>query len=178
MAVRTFTMPSPLSEALNVKPPTMGADHALSLTHSTSQQNGGMQEPETPQKHKGVTFASQEKLPKLPIPDIESTCQKYLESLKPLQSPREHHDTALAVHDFLKSDGPELNERLKKYATGKTSYIEQFCKPIFSHFVLRLSDTVRRVRLLLEFRQPRRTEPEPLLPSGGRPDPCPEQSSD
>jgi len=27
----------------------------------------------------------------------------------------------------LKSEGPELQERLKKYANGKTSYIEQFC---------------------------------------------------
>ena len=75
-----------------------------------------------------VTFAHQDKLPKLPIPDLKSTCEKYLNALKPLQSPREHQETVHAVHDFLEGEGPELNERLKRYATGKTSYIEQFCE--------------------------------------------------
>ena len=75
----------------------------------------------------GITFASQDKLPKLPIPDLDASCRKYLEALRPLQSGREHNDTRAAVEDFLKSEGPELQERLKKYATGKTSYIEQFC---------------------------------------------------
>ena len=75
-----------------------------------------------------ITFANQEKLPKLPIPDLESTTEKYLSALKPLQSPREHQDTIRVVKGFLQKDGPELNERLKKYASDKTSYIEQFCE--------------------------------------------------
>jgi carnitine O-acetyltransferase len=80
-------------------------------------------------KHKpGITFAAQDKLPKLPIPDLDGSMTKYLQALKPLQSPREHAETQQAVDEFLKSEGPELQERLKKYATGKTSYIEQFCK--------------------------------------------------
>lgn len=80
------------------------------------------------QEHKpGITFAGQEKLPKLPIPDLENTCKNYLAALKPLQSHREHEETAAAVQEFLKSEGPELQEKLKKYATGKSSYIEQFC---------------------------------------------------
>lgn len=76
----------------------------------------------------GVTFAHQEKLPKLPIPDLETTCEKYLTALKPLQSHREHADTRHAVNEFLRQEGPELQEKLKKYAEGRTSYIEQFCK--------------------------------------------------
>ena len=76
----------------------------------------------------GVTFASQEHLPKLPIPDLGQTCQRYLEALEPLQNSREHKDTERAVHEFMRSEGPELDERLKKYADGKSSYIEQFCK--------------------------------------------------
>lgn len=80
----------------------------------------------------GVTFAHQEKLAKLPIPDLESSCEKYLQALKPLQSAREHSDTKQAVQDFLVKDGPELQEKLKKYAEGRTSYIEQFCKSTFS----------------------------------------------
>ncbi|KAI9792334.1 MAG: hypothetical protein M1816_002559 [Peltula sp. TS41687] len=82
----------------------------------------------------GVTYAYQDKLPKLPIPDLESTCKRYLEALKPLQSAREHEDTVAAVQEFLKKDGPQLQERLKKYATGKSSYIEQFWYDSYLNF--------------------------------------------
>ena len=76
---------------------------------------------------KNLTFANQDSLPKLPIPDLEDTCRRYLESLSPLQSPREHAESKAAVEDFLKTDGPALQEKLKTYASSKTSYIEQFC---------------------------------------------------
>ena len=76
----------------------------------------------------GATFAAQENLPKLPIPDLDATCKRYLEALEPLQSSREHRDTEHAVRDFLRAEGPELQDKLNKYATGKSSYIEQFCR--------------------------------------------------
>lgn len=75
----------------------------------------------------GITFAAQDKLPKLPIPDIDATCKNYLAALDPLQSAREHQDSERAVEEFLRVDGPELQEKLKKYSAGKSSYIEQFC---------------------------------------------------
>lgn len=76
----------------------------------------------------GITFAAQDKLPKLPIPELASTCQRYVDALKPLQSARERAETQIAVREFLQQDGPDLQEKLKSYAQGKTSYIEQFCK--------------------------------------------------
>lgn len=79
------------------------------------------------QSKPGITFAAQDKLPKLPIPDLEATCKKYLISLDPLQTAREHHDSERAIEEFLKTDGPVLQDKLKQYAEGKTSYIEQFC---------------------------------------------------
>ena len=75
----------------------------------------------------GVTYAHQDKLPKLPIPDLEVSCERYLAALSPLQSAREHAETRHAVQEFLRNEGPELNEKLKKYAEARTSYIEQFC---------------------------------------------------
>jgi carnitine O-acetyltransferase len=75
----------------------------------------------------GITFGAQDKLPKLPIPELESTTGRYLEALKPLQSPREHAETKHAVNEFLREEGPDLQDKLKRYAQGKTSYIEQFC---------------------------------------------------
>ena len=81
-----------------------------------------------PNSRPGITFAHQDSLPKLPIPDLDSSCKKYIAALKPLQSPKEHNDTVHSVEDFLKSDGLVLQEKLKKYASGKANYIEQFCK--------------------------------------------------
>lgn len=75
-----------------------------------------------------MTFANQDSLPKLPVPDLENTCRRYLDSLAALQSPREQADSKAAVEDFLKTDGPVLQEKLKNYASSKTSYIEQFCE--------------------------------------------------
>lgn len=77
----------------------------------------------------GLTFANQHKLPKLPVPDLEVSCRKYLESLEALQTEREHAASKAAVEEFLKNDGPALQEKLKNYASSTTSYIEQFCMP-------------------------------------------------
>ncbi|KAL8300405.1 hypothetical protein RB593_009986 [Gaeumannomyces tritici] len=82
----------------------------------------------------GITFAAQDKLPKLPIPDLEKTCEKYLAALRPLQSPREHAETRHAVREFMRAEGPELQEKLKKYAEGKSSYIEQFWYDSYLNF--------------------------------------------
>ena len=80
-----------------------------------------------PKYQPGITFAAQDRLPKLPIPELQSSLKKYKDVLKPLQNDKEQADTASAVESFLQDEGPELQARLKKYATGKTSYIEQFC---------------------------------------------------
>lgn len=148
--VRIFTVPKSLGETLSAPPsrtkvapstssrqiprsvPTTNADllnaipQAARLPASASgKKEMGLTEDKS---YPGVTFAHQEKLAKLPIPDLESSCEKYLQALKPLQSAREHSDTKQAVQDFLVKDGPELQEKLKKYAEGRTSYIEQFCE--------------------------------------------------
>lgn len=90
--------------------------------------NRGIGKEDETVESKGITFANQNSLPKLPIPDLESTCSKYLEALAPLQSTKEHEATRVAVKEFMEAEGPGLQEKLKKYATSKSSYIEQFCK--------------------------------------------------
>lgn len=79
------------------------------------------------QSKPGITFAAQDRLPKLPIPDLEATCKRYLASLDPLQNAREHADSERAVREFLETEGPDLQAKLKSYSEGKSSYIEQFC---------------------------------------------------
>jgi carnitine O-acetyltransferase len=172
MASRKFTSPTSLDQKLAEMPKDNGAAEktverseaaAVTETQSYSRQ---AREPlaasKSAQSKPGVTFAAQDKLPKLPIPDLESTLQKYLTALEPLQSGREHRATEDAVSEFMHNEGPQLNERLKLYATGKSSYIEQFCmqKTILSKGAI--TDETR-VRLLPELRQSGRAQPQSFL---------------
>jgi carnitine O-acetyltransferase len=72
------------------------------------------------------TWAHQIKLPKLPIPPLEDTCQRYLTALKGLQDEQEHEKTKRVVESFLHGDGPRAQEMLNEYAKNKDSYIEEF----------------------------------------------------
>lgn len=76
----------------------------------------------------GITFAAQDKLPRLPIPELHATLKKYLDALEPLQSHQDHVETERVIEEFLKRDGPELQHKLTSYAGDKSSYIEQFCR--------------------------------------------------
>jgi carnitine O-acetyltransferase len=132
--VRHFVMPKSLNESLSEPgQPQTASDSGRSLESAKEAANGFAKDQKEPLKYsgteskKGITFAAQDKLPKLPIPELDSTLRRYLTALKPLQSSREHAETQQAVEEFMKGEGPDLHERLKKYATGKTSYIEQFC---------------------------------------------------
>ncbi|MCJ1399576.1 hypothetical protein MMC11_002778 [Xylographa trunciseda] len=110
---------------------------SLNGSLASSQPPDGDTEHSSMQKSKpkpGITYAGQDKLPKLPIPELEDTCKRYLDALRPLQSHREQRETEAAVQEFLKRDGPILQEKLKKYATGKSSYIEQFWYDSYLNF--------------------------------------------
>jgi carnitine O-acetyltransferase len=96
----------------------------------------------------GITYAAQDNLPQLPIPDLESSCKKYLESLRPLQTPKEQHDSQASIKEFLRTDGPILQAKLKEYAHGKANYIEQFCEPNLSLVFRPTYANLVRVRLI------------------------------
>lgn len=140
MAVRTFTQPSSLLESLATAAKMSTSElngstrSEASAKESTQSFPAEAKEPlahsTNPNSKPGITFAHQDKLPKLPIPDLDGSCKKYIAALKPLQSPKEHNDTVMSINEFLKSDGPVLQDKLKKYASGKANYIEQFCKYI------------------------------------------------
>ncbi len=132
--VRHFTMPQPVEDRLyNI---TKGASVPNGPTDSKEITKQFTKEQQEPLKHsapdkreKGITFAGQDNLPKLPIPELEQSVKRYLAALRPLQTVREHAETQQACEEFLKGEGPELQDKLRRYANGKTSYIEQFCKP-------------------------------------------------
>lgn len=78
----------------------------------------------------GITFAAQHKLPKLPLPSLESSCQRYLKALKPLQSTQEHEASVAAVHTFIQGEGPILQAQLEEYNSRQENYFEHFCESI------------------------------------------------
>ncbi|KAF2471298.1 carnitine acetyl transferas-like protein [Lindgomyces ingoldianus] len=142
MAVRTFTQPRSLNESLAT---VMSGTEVNGVVRSEaaakeSQQSYPAEAKDplashtNPHSKPGITFAHQDRLPKLPIPDLDKSCQKYLSALKPLQSPKEHHDTIMSVQEFVKSDGAVLQEKLKKYANGRANYIEQFWYDSYLNF--------------------------------------------
>lgn len=69
-------------------------------------------------------------MPKLPIPKLEDTCQRYLRALQGLQDENEHARTKAVVQDFLTSgEGDRWQRRLEEYNENVDSYIEEFwCK--------------------------------------------------
>ncbi|KAI1095435.1 choline/Carnitine O-acyltransferase [Rostrohypoxylon terebratum] len=131
--VRIFAMPKSLGETLSASTsttptptPTQGKKTERPVNSDLKSRLPIMETiPERP-KAGGITFAHQDSLPKLPIPELEHSCKKYLAALKPIQGVREHAETKLAVEEFLRKDGPQLQKMLQEYAVGKTSYIEQF----------------------------------------------------
>ncbi|SAL98895.1 hypothetical protein [Absidia glauca] len=77
-------------------------------------------------EYQGQTFKYQDQLPKLPVPDLKATTDRYLAALKPLQGSQDHERTKEAVRTFLEKDGPDLQKKLLSYATTQSSYIEEF----------------------------------------------------
>ena len=65
------------------------------------------------------TFARQHELPKLPVPPLEETCDRYLRALEGLQDPKDHEETKRAVEDFLHGEGPLIQQRLIEWAQDK-----------------------------------------------------------
>ena len=134
---RYFTKPTSLLESMSsangkadgVSPTEAGTRSTEAAADTKDSFSKNSQEPiksKKPNIKPGITYAAQDNLPKLPIPELSSSMNKYLEALAPLQSNREHDETRAATREFETGEGKQLQEKLKKYATGKSSYIEQF----------------------------------------------------
>lgn len=69
----------------------------------------------------------QPSLPRLPIPELEKTCSRYLAAQRPLLNDDSFKKTEKLVADFCTTDGPKLQELLKAKdkANTHTSYISE-----------------------------------------------------
>ncbi|WVR04283.1 hypothetical protein IAU60_001283 [Kwoniella sp. DSM 27419] len=66
-------------------------------------------------------------LPKLPIPPLKDSLDRYLRALEGLQTAEEHARTKEVVEEFMQGgEGAKWQARLEEYAREKESYIEEF----------------------------------------------------
>lgn len=59
-------------------------------------------------------------MPKLPIPSLEESLERYLLSVRPLVNDNEYNETAAAVADFAEKQGPDLQIELEEL--NRTKY--------------------------------------------------------
>lgn len=58
----------------------------------------------------------QKSLPRLPIPNLEKTCERYLSALEPLVSAGELQSSRRLVQEFKDKDGPgELEQAIETF---------------------------------------------------------------
>jgi carnitine O-palmitoyltransferase 2 len=75
-------------------------------------------------KTKIPTYHFQPSLPRLPIPEVNDTCERFLFSAEPLVSEMEFQEAKDAVQDFLDNHAPALQETLvAKDKIDKSNYV-------------------------------------------------------
>jgi carnitine O-acetyltransferase len=78
----------------------------------------------------GRTFGNEDKLPRVPLPDLADSCDRFLEWCAPLLTPDEVKDTKAAVESFLRPDSPAqvLQTALEKYDACERvhSWLDEF----------------------------------------------------
>jgi carnitine O-acetyltransferase len=73
------------------------------------------------------TFDLEETLPRLPVPELPDTIEKYLRTLKPLTNEHEYARQVKHAQDFLVSVGPKLQQRLlERDKKEKYSWLEEW----------------------------------------------------
>lgn len=74
------------------------------------------------------TFGNEDRLPRLPMPPLEDTCERFISWCVPLMTAEELAATEIAVHSFQAADGPgrKLNHALKEAAHGAPSWLDTF----------------------------------------------------
>jgi len=77
---------------------------------------------------KGESFALQKDLPPLPVPELNETVAKYLQSVKPYikEDPEALQRQEALCQDLLNNQGPVLQQRLVQYAKGKRNWMSTF----------------------------------------------------
>uniref|UniRef100_H2ZAP8 Choline/carnitine acyltransferase domain-containing protein n=1 Tax=Ciona savignyi TaxID=51511 RepID=H2ZAP8_CIOSA len=72
------------------------------------------------------TFYNDERLPSLPVPTVEQTIEKYLDSCRAILSDEEYSKTYEICQKFKKQDAPKLQEKLLERSKSHKNWLEQW----------------------------------------------------
>lgn len=86
----------------------------------------GKQQKMKPTKVIGRMFAQQESLPKLPVPALDATLQKYLRTVRPLVSDEDFEQTKKYVEEFRRNSGPKLQKFLEERAAKEVNWLSEW----------------------------------------------------
>lgn len=80
------------------------------------------------QRSKVPTMHFQKSLPRLPVPELEKTGERYLKSLKPILTTNQYENAQKNTNDFITKDGKILQDKLvrKNKMNKHTSYISEY----------------------------------------------------
>ncbi|XP_052106150.1 carnitine O-palmitoyltransferase 1, liver isoform-like [Mytilus californianus] len=70
------------------------------------------------------TYYFQEVLPKLPVPDLNTSCDRFLASMRPILSDDDYRNLLTEVIDFKEKDGPILQSYLLQRATRTNNWLK------------------------------------------------------
>jgi len=78
-----------------------------------------------PQGPKGDMLKHQSSLPKLPVPPLQQSLQKYLKAIRPLVNDYEYQKTLVAVEEFGKPNGvgEKLQRKLEERAKTHDNWV-------------------------------------------------------
>ena len=72
------------------------------------------------------TFENEEGLPSLPVPQLRSTLDFYLETVKPVVTEEEYNATETVVKNFENGIGNQLQKMLTKKAENHKNWVKTF----------------------------------------------------
>lgn len=77
---------------------------------------------------KGDLYKFQSQLPKLPVPNLQETANKYVKSVEPFLTTQQLNETIAKVNDFIKPGGvgETLQARLETFAKDKENWLAEF----------------------------------------------------
>ncbi|XP_069121980.1 carnitine O-acetyltransferase-like [Argopecten irradians] len=74
----------------------------------------------------GKMFSRQALLPRLPVPALDQTLDKYLKSVRPLLTDEEFNNTKQIVQEFSKNPGPKLQTLLEQRASQEENWLSEW----------------------------------------------------
>ncbi|XP_037975132.2 carnitine O-palmitoyltransferase 2, mitochondrial [Plutella xylostella] len=80
------------------------------------------------QRSKVPTMHFQKSLPRLPVPELGKTSERYLNALRPILTSQQYEEAVKRTNDFISNEGKVLQDKLilKDKANKHTSYISEY----------------------------------------------------